>query len=201
MKRIEYLKSMPTKPMAWTILSSGPYAEQLWEHIPVKNDEGVYVFARPLGPTGAMPLIPLEDLGKYAKWIFEHPERSAGLNLGVAMAHVTGAEMAAAFEAVTGNKAKYADVPLEKALAHFPKGKIGANATPGYDDPTLKTAAEHFGPWWNIFRESGGNTGLWSRDYALLDDIMPNRIKSVEEWMRKENYDGKPKPYLKTGLN
>lgn len=203
MKKIEYLASMPTKPMAWTILSSGPYVERLWEptNVPVKNNEGVYVFSLPLGPTGAMPLVSLVDLGKYAKWMFEHPERSAGLNLGVAIAHVTGAETAAAFEAVTGHKAIYEDVPLDKALGGLPKGKIGLKGSPGYDDPTLKTAAEHFGPWWNIFRESGGNTGLWSRDYALLDVIMPDRIRSVEEWMRKENYDGKANPVLKTGLN
>lgn len=194
---------MPTKPMAWTILSSGPYAERLWEstNIPVKNDEGVYVFSLPLGPTGAMPLVSLEDLGKYAKWSFENPERSACLNLGVAIAHVTGAETAKAFEAVTGKKAKYQDTPLNEALEGFPKGKIGVNGSPGYDDPTLRTAAEHFGPWWTIFQNSGGNTGLWSRDYALLDDIMPDRIRSVEEWMRKENYDGKTNPVLKTGLN
>lgn len=189
--------------MKWTILSSGPYAERLWEsmNVPVKNDEGVYVFTLPLGPTGAMPLVSLENLGKYAKWIFEHPDRSAGLDLGVAIAHVTGAEIATAFEAVTGKKSKYQDVPLKDALAVFPKGKIGANGSPGYDDPTLRTPAEHFGPWWTIFQESGGNTGLWARDYGVLDEIMPDRIKTVEEWMRKVNYDGTTNPVLKTGLN
>lgn len=67
------------------------------------------------------------------------------------------------------------------ALAQLPKGKIGATASPGYDDPTLATAAEHFGPWWNIFRESGGNTGWWQRDYRLLGEIMPDRIRTVKE--------------------
>ncbi|KAE8442946.1 hypothetical protein EG329_002484 [Mollisiaceae sp. DMI_Dod_QoI] len=199
----QYLKSMPTKPMAWSILSSGPYVERLWEstNIPIKDDNGVYVFRFPLGPTGAMPLVSLDDLAEYAKWIFEHPERSAGLNLGVAIAHVTGAEQAAAFEKVTGQRAKYEDVPLQKYLQCLPPGKIGLKGSPGYDDPTLRTAAEHFGPWWGIFQESGGNTGLWSRDYDLLDEIMPNRIRTLEEWMRKVKYDGKPQRILKTGLN
>ncbi|TVY53563.1 NmrA-like family domain-containing protein 1 [Lachnellula cervina] len=115
--------------------------------------------------------------------------------------HVSGSDLAAAFEAVTGNKARYEDIPLQDVLNAMPVGKIGSQGSPGYDDPTLKTAPEHFGPWWQIFRESGGNTGLWKRDYELLDEIMPDRIKSVEQWMRKVAYDGKPGKYLTTGLS
>ncbi|CZR67157.1 related to nitrogen metabolic regulation protein nmr [Phialocephala subalpina] len=199
----QYLQSMPTKPMAWTILSSGPYAERLYEpqNVPQPDENGIYVFRLPLGPTGAMPLVSLDDLGEYAKWMFENPSRSAGLNLGVSIAHVTGAEHAEAFEAVTGKKARYEDIDLDEHLDGLPKGKIGGKGSPGFDDPTLRTAKEHFGPWWGIFRESGGNKGLWSRDYGLLDEIMPNRIKTLEEWMRKVKYDGTAKRVLKTGLN
>jgi NmrA-like family len=193
---------MPTEPMAWSILSSGPYAERLWErkNVPIKDADGIYTIPLPLGPTGAMPLVALDDLAKYAKWMFEHPERSAGLNLGIAIAHVTGAEIAVAFEAVTGKKARYEDISLQTVLDRYPQDKIGVNGSPGYDDPTLKTAAEHFGPWFGIFRDSGGNVGCWKRDYDLLDEIMPERIRSIEEWMRKVNYDGNYKDILKTGL-
>lgn len=194
---------MPQTPMAWSVLATGPYAEQLWEprNVPVKDADGTYVFTLPLGPTGAMPFVALDEVGIYAKWMFEHPERSAGLHLGVAIAHVSGQDLATAFEAVTGHKARYNDVPLQAVLDRMPKGKIGSQGSPGYDDPTLKTAPGHFGPWYQIFRESGGNTGLWSRDYKLLDDIMPNRIRTLEQWMRSVNYDGKPNPVLKTGLS
>jgi hypothetical protein len=192
---------MPTRPMTWSVLETGPYADRLWSYVPSKDAEGTYVFQMPLGPSGAMPLVSLNDVGKYARWIFEHPERSAGLQLGVAIAHVTGAEHAAAFEAVTGKKARYEDTPLQAVLNRLPQGKVGAGGSPGYDDPTLKTAAGHFGPWWGIFRDSGGNTGCWKRDYNLLDEIMPSRVRTLEEWMRKENYDGTPKQILKTGLS
>jgi hypothetical protein len=196
---IEFLASQPTSPMAWSVLETGPYAERLWESgFPTTDPDGTYVFSLPLGFTGAMPLVPLDDIAEYAKWIFEHPERSVGLQLGVALAHVTGAEIAAAFEAVTGKQARYEEISLEKALQRLPPGKFGGKASPGFDDPTLKTAAEHFGPWWNIYRDSGGNTGCWKRDYELLDEILPHRIRNVEEWMRKVNYDGSPKKILKT---
>ncbi|TVY20620.1 hypothetical protein LARI1_G001288 [Lachnellula arida] len=126
------------------------------------------MFKLPLGKTGAMPLVALDSIGVYARWMFKHPERSAGLHLGVAIAHVSGSDLAAAFEAVTGNKARYEDIPLQDVLDGMPAEKIGSQGSPGYDDPTWKTAPEHLGPWWQIFRESGGNTGLWKRDYELL---------------------------------
>jgi len=194
---------MPTTPMIWSVLSTGPYVERLWEptNAPVKEADGTYVFRLPLGETGAMPLVALQEVGVYAQWMFQHPSRSAGINLGVAIAHVSGKDLAVAFEAVTGNKARYDDIPLEAVLKKLPAGKIGSQATPGYDDPTLKTAAEHFGPWYQIFRESGGNKGLWSRDYELLDEIMPGRTRTLEQWMRNVKYDGTPKAVLKTGLS
>lgn len=191
---------MPTEPMAWSVLSTGPYATRLWEHPPVQDEDGIYVLRIPLGKTGAMALVSLEDTGEYAKWMFENPERSAGMQLGTAIAHVTGAEQAKAFETVTGKKARYEDIPLEQALENFPKGKVGAKGA-GYDDPTLKTAAEHFGPWFNIWKDSGGNTGCWQRDYALLDEILPGRVRTLEEWMRNVGYNGEAKRILKTGLS
>lgn len=75
--------------MIWSVLETGPYAERLWDSgFLTRDPDGTFVFSLPLGPTGAMPLIPLDDIAEYAKWIFEHPERSAGLQLGVGFAHV-----------------------------------------------------------------------------------------------------------------
>jgi hypothetical protein len=72
-----------------------------------------------------MPLVSLHDLGQYAKWMFENPKEPAGLKLSVAIAHATGAGHAAAFEAVTGKKARFEDVPLKEHLAPFPLGDKG----------------------------------------------------------------------------
>jgi hypothetical protein len=98
---------MPTEPMIWSILETGPYAENLSDPF-IEEEEGspVYVFRLSLGPTEAMPLVSLHDLGQYAKWMFENPKESAGLQFGVAIAHVTGADYVAAFEAVTGKESK-----------------------------------------------------------------------------------------------
>lgn len=46
--------------------------------------------------------------------------------------------------------------------------------------------------WWKIYQNSGKNTelGLCKRDYALLDEIYPGRIRSLKQWMEKIGYDG-----------
>lgn len=188
--------------MKWTVLSSGPYADRLWDNAaPKVESDGTYVFPLPLGPTGAMPYVSLPDLARYAVWVLSNPIISAGMELGVAIAHVTGTELAEAFTRVTGKKARWDDVPLDAVLKGFPPGRIGASMSPGFEDPTNVSAASHFGPWYGIFRDSGGNTGCWSRDYELLDRILPDRERTIEEWMRRENYTGVHKPVLKTGLS
>ena len=44
------------------------------------------------------------------------------------------------------------------------------------------TWEENFRGWWRCFRHSGGNKGIIRRDYALLDEILPDRIKNVQEY-------------------
>ena len=188
--------------MKWTVLSSGPYADRLWDNAaPHVEEDGTYVFPLPLGPTGAMPLVSLPDMAKYAVWILNHPHLSAGMELGIAIAHVTGTEIAEAFTKVTGKKARWDDIPLAAMLQTLPPGSIGASFTPGFDDKTNLSAAEHFGPWYNIFRDSGSNTGAWKRDYELLDEILPERERTIEQWMIREKYNGVHKPVLRTGLS
>jgi hypothetical protein len=41
-----------------------------------------------------------------------------------------------------------------------------------------------------LYQASAGNVGLIRRDYKLLDEILPTRVKSLEEWMRKVGYSG-----------
>ena len=45
---------------------------------------------------------------------------------------------------------------------------------------------DNFTGFWNIWKY-----GVIQRDYALLDEIHPNRIRSVEEWLRREDRLGR----------
>jgi hypothetical protein len=127
--------------------------------------------------------------------LVDTPNRSTGLELHVATEDIAWKDLAAAFTEVTGRKAVYRNVTLDEyfSLGIFsePDTKIGSSSSP--DDPTLFTFRENFSGFWNCWKDN-----LTKRDYGLLDDILPTRVKSVKEWMIKTKYDGKPSQVLKT---
>src|SRR5262249_5683475 len=108
-KVVDYLKSQPTTPMGWSCLTSCLYAETLWELLaprPHPEDPSLLAFNLPIG-TARLPLIHLDDYGKYARWMFDTPERSNGLELHAATEDIAWKDLAAAFTEVTGRKAVY----------------------------------------------------------------------------------------------
>jgi hypothetical protein len=190
--------------MNWTIINSGPYMDmfaQLFK--PQQEADGTYVFRAPLGEEHGLPMIYLEDLGRYVLWALQNPDRSAGLELGIATAHVNFKEFAETFTKVTGKAARYEAVPndayLQAAFGGLPQGvetKIGLQ--PGQpDDGSFQTYAEDFTNWFNLYKASANNTGLLQKDYKLLDEILPSRVKSAEEWMRKVGWEGESRAVLK----
>lgn len=200
----EYLRSQPTDKMNWSILESGPYADlhlsSTWA--PDQDADGTYVFRIPIGLTGAMALVSLHDMGWYARYMFAHPAEVRGDVLSVGIEHADGKTIARAFAAVTGKSARFEPLDLRRVAQSWPQRKIGLAGSPGYEDPTLKDQAGHFVPWFTIWSESGGNHGLWTRDYERLDRIYPDRIRSVEQWMRFVGYTGQKRDeVLKTGLS
>jgi uncharacterized protein YbjT (DUF2867 family) len=195
-KVVDYISAQPTTPMAWSVLTSCMYMEGLSEILrpfPDPNNTSTMVFAAPLGE-GRCPLIYLEDYGAYARWLLDNPARSNGLDLHVATEDIAWKDLAVAFTTVTGQKAVYKDVSLDEyfTLGIFPNpdAKVGHSAS--RDDPTLFTVRENFSGFWNTWKDE-----LTKRDYELLDEILPTRLKSVREWMEKTNYTGKPASVLK----
>ena len=98
------------------------------------------------------------------------------------------AELAAAFERITGHPARYIDTELDaywngplKTAASLP---AGYNADP--DDKSTMSFRVNFTGFWNIWKHK-----IVTRDYALLDEIHPNRIKSAEQWLRHEDQLGR----------
>lgn len=68
-KDADYLRAQPTSPMKWSILSSCMYIEMLAEMLsprPSPEDPDTMVFSAPVGH-GQVPLIHLDDLGRYAR--------------------------------------------------------------------------------------------------------------------------------------
>jgi hypothetical protein len=199
----QWLYSIPQRDDStrWSIVTTGPYVEMLSElFCPKKDTDGTYVFQIPLEP-GAIPFVHLDDLGPYVHWIFSHIDQSAGLNLKVAIEHVPLDLIASTFTKVTGKPARAESLNMED---YFRTGGFGSAAemklgsqTAGANDTTLLTYRQNFSAWFKLYQRSGGNKGILRRDYGFLDKVLPERVSSLEQWMRKAGYTGEPRPVLK----
>ncbi|KAF4337922.1 nitrogen metabolic regulation nmr [Fusarium beomiforme] len=175
--------------MGTAIFTTGPYIEMAISAQTVMTPrilDGVVTWAVPLAD-GAIPHVALDDCEYYVRWLFDHPERSDGLDLEVAIDHITYHDLAKAFQKVTGKPAQFIDIPLATYFEHMP---LRANTPAGYNadpnDPATMSFVQNFTGFWNMWRHSGGNKGVVQRDYKLLDEIHPNRIKTPEEFFRRE---------------
>ena len=178
--------------MGAAIFTSGPYIEMVISPETLMMtptvEDGVVTWRVPLGE-GAVPHVSLEDCGYYVRWLFDHPERANGMDLEVAIDDVAYADLAAAFEKVTGHPARYIDTDLDtywadgrrNALADTP---AGYNADP--NDKSTMSFRNNFTGFWNLWKFR-----IVKRDYSLLDEIHPNRISSVEQWLRREDQLGR----------
>jgi hypothetical protein len=199
----EFMHAQAKSPMAWTVIRTGPYIENLSQLMaPIIDDDGTYLFKLPLGD-GAIPFIHLDDLGGYVHWAIMNVERSNGMDLGIATAHVSGQEIATSLTTTTGKPAKYVRVTTKewndrtwKGLPKGPDTKVGFLSVKD-DNALLQTYGENFANWWHLYQASAGNKGLIKRDYKLLDEILPTRVKGIKEWMKKVNYSGERETTLK----
>jgi hypothetical protein len=172
------------------------YMEGLSEFLqpfPDREDPTTLVFAAPLGE-GQCPLIHLEDYGRYARWILDTSSKSNGIQLHVAAEDISWKDLAATFTTVTGRKAVFKDLTLDEyfKLPIFPNPEMIVGHSTNKENSTLLTFRENFSGFWNMWKDN-----LTKRDYKLLDEILPNRVKSVKEWMEKTGYTGKPSSVLK----
>ncbi|MBB3641937.1 NmrA family NAD(P)-binding protein [Variovorax atrisoli] len=175
--------------MGAAVFTTGPYMEMALSAMTPMTpsvEDGVVTWRVPLGG-GRVPHVALGDCGYYARWLFDNPGRANGMNLEVAIEQVDYHELAAAFERVTGHRARYIDTSLEdywsgplRMAAGLP---AGYNADP--QDKSTMSFRDNFTGFWNIWKHE-----IVQRDYALLDEIHPNRIRTVEEWLRREDQLG-----------
>lgn len=182
------------------LLTTGPYIDMtLAPRTPMSvsltgEADGIATWRMPLGPDGEVPFVSLEDTGVYARWMFDHPEEANGMELKTAIGHIGFKELARAFEKVTGQPAKYVDIDMDEYWTNGPLS-YRAQEPSAYNvdpkDPSFMNVRQNFTGWWETYRRSGGNQGLLTRDYTLLDRIFPRRIRDAEAWFRGEDRRGR----------
>ena len=159
-------------------------------------EDGVATWRVPLGEKGGGVVhVALDDCEHYARWMFDNPERINGQDLEVAIEHVSYHDLAKAFQKVTGHPARYVDTSLEE---YWKTGNSAAMASRGSaynsnpSDPAFMTFQQNFTGFFNTWKYSWGNTkdAVVQRDYKLLDEIHPKRIRSTEQWFRIEEEKG-----------
>jgi len=177
--------------MGAAVFTTGPYIEMaISQGTPMTPsvEDGVVTWRVPLGE-GAVPHVSLEDCGFYVRWLFDHPGRANGMDLEVAVDDIAYADLAAAFEKVTGHPARYIDTDLDTYWRNGPMSAF-ADAPAGYNadpkDKSTMSIRDNFTGFWNLWKYR-----IVKRDYALLDEIHPNRIKSAEDWFRREERLGR----------
>ena len=189
-------KAAQSTKMGAALFTTGPYIQMvIAKQTPMAPEiiDGVLTWRVPLGK-GAVTHVALDDCGYYVKWLFDNHKSAAGLDLKVGIAHIDYDDLAKAFTKVTGVPARYEDISLEDYWAapvrsSTAKRPAAHNSDPS--DPATMTFQQNFTGFWNMWKASGGNEGIIRRDYALLDKIHPGRIKSAEEWFRKEDEKGR----------
>ena len=198
-KVADWIAAQPSEEagMRWSVLTSCMYVEMLGEMLAprkqVIDGEEVMVFQAPVGQ-GRPPFIYLEDLGRYARWLVENPEKSSGLHLKIATESLSWEEIAKTYTDVTGKNAISKDISLDEYFSSgvfpAPDAKVGHSV--GHSDDTLQTYRQNFSGFWNTWKE-----GIVVRDYKILDEILPTRVKSVGEWMKLTGYTGERAHVLK----
>lgn len=177
--------------MGAALFTTGPYIQMvLSPQTPMTPtlEDGTLTWRVPLGG-GAVPHVALDDCGYYVRWLFDSAERANGMDLAVAIEQVRYADLAVAFERVTGHPARYVDTELDEywrtgPLARRADAPAGYNADPA--DKSTMTVRQNFTGFWNNWKFE-----TVTRDYALLDEIHPNRIRTAEEWFRREDERGR----------
>ncbi|KAI1436994.1 hypothetical protein GGR50DRAFT_701050 [Xylaria sp. CBS 124048] len=186
--------------MRTALFTTSPYMEMtIAKGTPVQPsvEDGIATWRAPIAD-GAIPFTALDDCGAYVKWLFDNCDGEAdGLDLEVAIAHITFREYTEAFTKVTGKPAQWIDGEIDPYLTRI--WGAGAERPAGYNadpsDPATMSMRRNFNAWFTLWQNCGGPNPVLARDYAMLDRIHPTRVRSAEQWLRIENEKG-----LKAGL-
>ncbi|KAL7953361.1 hypothetical protein V8C34DRAFT_321213 [Trichoderma compactum] len=170
------------------LFTGGPYIDMSISGATMMSptiEDGIVTWRIPVGDV-ALPFLALQDCGYYVRWMFDNPRRASGMDLRTAIAHISFDEMAASFERVTGRPAQYIEMSMDdywalyRDIADLP---AAYNADP--NDASTMSTKDNFTGFWNFCKDD-----LMKREYAILDEIHPNRIRTAEQWFRMEELNG-----------
>ncbi|KAF5345841.1 hypothetical protein D9757_006993 [Collybiopsis confluens] len=191
----DFILAQGQEGMKSSILTTVPYMDMLIDglFVPRELPDGSFAWINP-ATTGKFPFIALEDVGHYSLWLFDNLPESAGLDLRIVTDYASFSDIASTFTSVTGKQGVHKSVSLEEYLPlvePYPNAPMNWAVGPlnGAGDVPTMSWRENFSAWWAYWNDGADGVG----DLDFLTRIHPNRIKTVDEWMRKVGYDGRRK--------
>ncbi|KAF8319408.1 NAD(P)-binding protein [Clavulina sp. PMI_390] len=167
----------------WTVFTNGPYMDMLGRLFGPMNirPDGTRVWVSPIGYDGTIPIIALDDLGWWARYIFDHPDSTTGKNLEIASQMTTYPDIVETFQRVTGLPAEYKPVSMDEFF-----GVMNAHEIPVANEaPEGKTWRANFEAFYSMWKDK-----LIKRDMEWITSIHPPT--TLEKWMREHEYKGFP---------
>lgn len=139
------------------------------------------MFAAPIGDKGVIPLIALDDIGWWVRYIFDNAPSTTGKDFEIASDPVTFPEIVETFKRVTGLPAVYKALSMDE----FFELMNGKEVPVASAVPDGKTWDANFRSFFALFRDN-----IVKRDMDWIRSIHPPT--TVEQWMRDMKYTGIP---------
>jgi hypothetical protein len=121
---------------------------------PSVDANGTYVFPIPTG-TGHSQFTEVEQYGVYARWIFDHPDRSIGKEISLGIFSATAQEIAQSFTEVTGHPATVNGSVdqwfTDYAAFSDPDAKMPTEIPGGENDDSRYTFRQSFSSFWHLW--------------------------------------------------
>lgn len=133
-----------------------------------------------MGHGGSIPLIALDDIGWWARYIFDNAPSTMGKNFEIASEPSNFPHIVETFRRVTGLPAEYEALSMDDYFSLWNGNEIPLAS----DDPEGISWEDNFRAWWAIWRDH-----LIKRDMEWLRGIHPPT--TLEAWMRDNDYTGK----------
>lgn len=162
-----------------------------------RKDGDTYLFAAPVHESSIIPLTPLDNYGTTAKWIFQNPTKAAGRFIDAGAIPSSWPQIVDIFKKVTGNEAKFVPISQDtwfegaKSAGINPDARMPRGVDP--NDPATFTFRKTFGAWWNIWRDNTLEIEKKIRSGDSAEAGVEERILTLEDWMRKTEYQGSRK--------
>lgn len=132
-----------------------------------------------MGHEGTIPLIALDDLGWWVRYIFDNAPSTTGKNLEIASEPSSFPHIVETFKRTTGLPAEYEALSMDDYFTLWNGDEVPLAS----EDPEGKSWEDNFRAWWAMWRD-----GLIKRDMEWIRSIHPPT--TLEAWIRENNYTG-----------